>query len=122
MTLDQHVPAPLRGALGEEAAFCLNPACAVVYCNPAGVTVNKGQTLIPATQKDPGDEVPVCYCFGFTRGDLRRDLAQKGATDIPDQIKLGIRERRCECERRNPQGACCLGNVAAELKRLRETP
>lgn len=117
-TLDQHVPAPLRAAIGDEAAFCLNPACAVVYCNPAGFTVRKGQTLTAVTQKDPGDEVPVCYCFGFTRGGLRRDLAERGETDIPTRIREGVAEGRCDCERKNPQGACCLGNVAGAVKEI----
>lgn len=121
LTLDQHVPPPLRPAVGDAAAFCLNPACPVVYCNPEGFTVRNGQTLLPVTQKDPGDEVPVCYCFGFTRGDLRKGLAERGTTDIPDRIKRGIANGHCNCERMNPQGACCLGNVAAAIKGLQES-
>jgi len=118
VTLDQHVPAPLRAAIGNDAAFCLNQTCAVVYCNPQGTTVRKGQTLSAVTQKDPGDGVLVCYCFGFKRGDLRKDIAESGQTDIPARIRQGIADGRCDCERKNPQGACCLGNIAGVVNEI----
>lgn len=118
-TLNHHLEQAPRAKFGDAAGFCPNPACEVVYFSDTA-TVRKGETVLAVTQKDPGDEVFVCYCFGHTRGDLRRDLAQKGATDIPDRIKQGIKEGRCECERRNPQGACCLGNVAAAITAIKE--
>lgn len=118
LTLDHHVPARVREAFGDDAAFCLNPACEIVYCNRAGQVIRKGETVLPVTVKDPGDDVYVCYCFEFTRGDLRSDLATRGRTDIPDRIRKGVQEGRCDCERKNPQGACCLGNVAREVKAI----
>ncbi|MBI3296639.1 MAG: copper chaperone Copz family protein [Elusimicrobia bacterium] len=118
VTLDHHVPQRLRAAIGDDAAFCLNPACEVVYCNPGGFVVRKGQTTLPVTIKDSGDLVPVCYCFDFKRGALRKDLAERGKTDIPERIRQGIAEGRCACERKNPQGACCLGNVAGAIKKI----
>lgn len=117
-TLDHHLARIPRGKIGDEAGFCPNPACEVVYFSGAA-TVRKDETLLPVTQKDPGDDVFVCYCFEHKRGDLRRDLAQKGTTDIPDRIKLGIKEGRCDCARRNPQGACCLGNVNASINEIK---
>lgn len=118
VTLDHHLRAILKSEFGEEATFCLNPDCEVVYCNDARTVIRKGETLLPVTIKDPGDHVYVCYCFEFTRGDLRRDLSTKGETDIPDKIKQGIQEGRCDCERKNPQGACCLGNVKKAIKSI----
>lgn len=117
VTLERHLPAALRARFGESAGFCPNPACEAVYFNGEAVAL-KGETLLPVTQKDPGDDVHVCYCFNFKRADIRRDLAQRGATDIPDQIRKGVEEGRCDCERKNPQGACCLGNVAAAVKKI----
>lgn len=116
-TLDGHVSGDLRERIGGDATFCLNPDCAVVYCNPAGVIVRKGQTRLPVTIKDPGDDVFVCYCFELKRGDVRRDLEARGSTDIPGRIRKGIEDGRCDCGRKNPQGACCLGNVAVEIKK-----
>lgn len=122
LTLDHHVSPALREGFGNEATFCLNPACEVVYCNPAGKIIRRGETVLPVTIKDPGNDVYVCYCFKHKRGDVRRDLEAKGKTDIPDQIKKGIREGRCDCERQNPQGACCLGNVENTIQSLKTQP
>ena len=120
LTLDHHLPQPLRAEFGDEGTFCLNPACDIVYCNRAGMLVRRGQTVLPVTIKDAGDDVHVCYCFEFKRSDLRRELNQKGKTDIPDQIRKGVKDGRCDCERKNPQGACCLGNVAAAIKDIQK--
>lgn len=118
VTLESHLPGVRYAEFGRLGGFCANPACEVVYFNPMGKTVCRGQTARPVTVKDLGDEVPVCYCFGFKRGDLRRDLMDKGTTAIPDEIKKGIKDGRCDCERKNPQGTCCLGNVAAAVKAI----
>lgn len=118
LTLDHHVPAPLRAGFGDEAGFCLNPSCPVVYFNGSGNLVRKGEIVSPVTVKDAGDDVNVCYCFGFKRGDLRRDSKEKGSTDILQRIKQGVQEGRCDCERKNPQGACCLGNVARAIREI----
>lgn len=118
LTLDHHVPEPLRGKLGDTAGFCSNAACDVVYFDSEGTLIRKGETVLPVTIKDPGDEVLVCYCFDFRRSDIRRDLQARGATTIPEEIKNGVREGRCDCERKNPQGTCCLGNVADTIKAI----
>ena len=122
LTLNNHVPSPLREEIGDDVTFCPNPDCEVVYCNPARKVVRKGQTRLPVTIKDPDDEVFVCYCFKHKRGDLRGDLQKKGKTDIPDQIRKEVKAGRCDCERKNPQGACCLGNVAAAIKAIQSEP
>lgn len=118
VTLDQHLPPTRRAGLGDTAGFCANPDCEVVYFN-AGATIKKGETLLPVTQKDPGEDVYVCYCFGIKRSDIRRDLAADGTTGIPGRIRRGIADGRCECEKKNPQGACCLGNIAAEIGKIK---
>lgn len=118
LTLDNHVPSPLRAKLGEDATFCMNPDCDVIYCNPEKFVVRKGETKLPVTIKDAGEEVFVCYCFEHKRGDLRKDLSTKGKTDIPELIRKGVKEGRCDCERKNPQGACCLGNVMTTIKSI----
>lgn len=119
LTLDRHVPKERRATFGDDAAFCMNPACEVVYCNRDGQMIRKGETVLPVTIKDAGDDVYVCYCLEFTRADLRKDLSAKGETDIPEKIRQGVKEGRCDCERKNPQGACCLGNVANAIKTIK---
>lgn len=119
LTLDQHVPEERRATVGNDVAFCLNPTCEVVYYNRDGRVIRRGETVLPVTIKDGGDGVYVCYCFEFTRGDLRKYLSDKGETDIPENIRQGVKEGRCDCERKNPQGACCLGNVANAIKAIK---
>ena len=118
LTLDHHIPPDRRKEFENEATFCLNPLCDVVYCDANGKVARKAETVLPVTIKDSGDDVFVCYCFDHKRRDLRRDLNEKGWTDIPNKIKQGVKEGRCDCERKNPQGACCLGNVTKAIKKI----
>lgn len=118
VTLQNHLPSKRQADFGPRGSFCAVPDCDVVYFNPSGKTIRRGQTVRPVTVKDQGEEVPVCYCFEFKRVDLRRDLEENGMTGIPDEIKKGIKDGRCDCERKNPQGTCCLGNVAAAIKAI----
>ena len=62
-----------------------------------------------------GDEEPLCYCFGFTHGDVRRQVTESGTSDIPARIEAGIRARLCRCATLNPSGRCCLGEVKAAV-------
>jgi hypothetical protein len=57
------------------------------------------------------DPVMLCYCFGFTRAQIERDVAEAGESTIPDRIAAEIRAGRCDCKRKNPSGRCCLGEV-----------
>jgi hypothetical protein len=56
--------------------------------------------------------VPVCYCFGWRRGQLQ-DPSNCHATD---EITAHIQAQRCGCEVNNPQGCCCLTNVRSAME------
>ncbi len=72
--------------------------------------------------KDQGDDVPVCYCFDWTRGRIKQPIREtrKGlppgqstaAVEIAREIKAG----NCACDLKNPKGECCLGDVNAFVK------
>lgn len=99
--------------------FCSNPICSIVYFSG-----NDSQTFVendlkmPVFQKKQGADVPVCYCFDWTRERLLQvvETDQKPA----DQIKAHVQAGRCGCEVNNPQGACCLGNVNSFVRGLKE--
>jgi hypothetical protein len=55
--------------------------------------------------------VSIALCFGFSRADVRDELAWGGECTIPARIASEIRAGRCACEIKNPSGACCLGEV-----------
>lgn len=46
----------------------------------------------------------VCHCFGHTREDIARDLAEHGRLTILDHIAHQKQLGRCECVTRNPSG------------------
>lgn len=58
----------------------------------------------------------VCYCFEIAEDQIRREVEAAGVSASAERIKTLVRDDRCACEVRNPQGACCLGNVAAVVR------
>lgn len=102
----------------EDYCFCPDQNCAVVYFSESGTqfTVDEVRELVSA--KTTGDRRPICYCFGFTEGDARIDIARNGTSMIPKQISQLIKAGMCACEVRNPAGVCCLGEVNLTVKRL----
>lgn len=91
-----------------EHYFCPDRECQVVYYE-AEQTFTVDDVRLPVFQKDAGPDTLVCYCFGFTRGDVLADAGQTIPAAIGEHVKAG----RCGCDLRNPQGSCCLGNVKA---------
>lgn len=48
--------------------FCSNPACSIVYFSVNhSQTFAEGDLKMPVYQKNPSMDVPVCYCFDWTR-------------------------------------------------------
>ena len=66
-------------------------------------------------QKEPTGTRTVCYCFAVTEEDIRRELVETGSSFVSRRITGLVRAGRCACQVKNPQGSCCLGNVAAAL-------
>ena len=97
--------------LGVDRRFCRTPNCAVLYYGAKGRVVEKDAASVRVGVKEIEDPIPLCYCFEFTRAHVRRDVAETGDSTIPDRIDAEIRAGRCACERKNPSGACCLGDV-----------
>ncbi|HWW01024.1 MAG TPA: hypothetical protein VNZ64_15105 [Candidatus Acidoferrum sp.] len=64
------------------------------------------------------DPKTLCCCFGFTEAMVRDEIRATGRCTIPQRIAAEVRARKCDCKRLNPQGSCCLGNVAVFIKGL----
>ncbi|MDI3281457.1 MAG: (2Fe-2S)-binding protein [Bacillota bacterium] len=97
--------------------LCLNPACEVVYFQPGGGRLFTAAG-VPVWFKDEGPDVPLCYCAGVTRGEIRRAVEE----GCPPTLEA-VRERtgagkggRCLVE--NPSGRCCHGALADFLAGL----
>ena len=100
--------------------FCANPACGTVYFGDAGDQFGIKDIRVPVWQKEPNDARLLCYCFGETEPDIRRELLEHGRTEVVTRIREHIAAQRCACDLRNPRGACCLGDVMAAVKRIED--
>ncbi len=46
----------------------------------------------------------VCYCFGYTRNDIKADVMQNGRSLIMEKITAEKKSGGCECAVKNPKG------------------
>ena len=98
--------------------FCPTPSCPVVYFGE-GEAFDREEIAVPVFQKQPPGDRTVCYCFAIREADLRHEIAETGRSTAAQRITEHVKAGRCACEVRNPQGSCCLGNVATVVKALK---
>ena len=70
--------------------------------------------------KETTEPMPLCYCFEYSREDIRRDIDVSGSTLILERIKAEVQEGFCACEVKNPSGACCLGDITRTIQELKK--
>lgn len=100
--------------------FCKAAHCSVVYFSSASL-FTKDELMVPVHQKDSADSVPACYCFGFTRESIAEEIERTGTSTVVQQVTGYVKGDKCACEMRNPQGSCCLGNLAQTVKQAQGT-
>lgn len=107
----------LRRVRAGDYLFCRTAACPIVYFSADGERrFTSDQVRERVYQKAPeAGDAWVCYCFRHTTGEVRAATLEAGRAILTD-INTGIQAGQCACETRNPQGACCLGNVRALLR------
>ncbi|HHT9116074.1 MAG TPA: putative iron-sulfur cluster-binding metallochaperone, partial [Candidatus Wunengus californicus] len=66
--------------------------------------------------KETEEPMPVCYCFGYTKKMIMNDFFKNDRSTIQEEITKKVKQGICRCEVTNPQGTCCLGNVAQVIK------
>ena len=99
--------------------FCATPQCAVVYFQPAsGDRVVQSDLRAPVFQKSADPKRLVCYCFGHTVEAIQSEVRAGGFSRILADIKRQCAQGFDRCERTNPQGSCCLGNVQRVIREL----
>ncbi len=100
--------------------FCRTQDCDAVYFRPDEVLFRKDDLSVRVHQKEPNDQtVHVCYCFDWTPEKIRTEIERTGQSTVLDQVKAQVKADNCYCEVTNPQGSCCLGNVASVVKGAR---
>lgn len=109
----------VRVAKNDSYSFCRTPNCNVVYFAPGSV-FGKADIKVRVGLKEQAHPIPLCYCFGYTREDIRRDIEQRSSTDIPERIKAEIQAGFCACEVKNPSGTCCLGDITRAIQEFKK--
>ncbi len=102
--------------LAVERRFCRTRSCDVLYYGADGRWIDKREARVRVAAKEPEPPTTVCYCFDVTAEELRREIHELGEAPSRERIKREIRAGTCDCERNNPSGACCLGEVNAIVK------
>lgn len=117
VTLKSLLTPAARATLETKAAhfFCREASCPVVYFGD-GRIYRVQDVAVPVFQKDTSAEVPVCYCFGWTRARVREETERTGRSTAAETISAHIQADRCACELTNPQGSCCLANILSVVK------
>ncbi|MGH9557505.1 MAG: putative iron-sulfur cluster-binding metallochaperone [Terriglobales bacterium] len=98
--------------------FCRNADCEAVYFSDA-LVFRKADVKVRVGIKEKEDPIPLCYCFEYSRGDIRRDIETLGKTEILKRIKAEVQASFCACEVKNPSGACCLGDITRAIQEAR---
>ena len=113
---------PLTELRATDYHFCREPDCPTVYYAVDGSQVFDEAALRERVyQKHPDDDdIMICYCFQHTIGSIRAELVATGSSTVVEAITAGIQANKCACDIRNPQGACCLGNVHRLVARLHD--
>ena len=99
--------------------FCSDPDCQVVYFSNIDVPLfEKSDLSVKVFSKDKSEDVHVCYCFDWTRKRITDQIKTTGSSTALDEITEELRAGMCECERKNPEGVCCLGAVQNFLEEI----
>ncbi|MBW1700625.1 MAG: (2Fe-2S)-binding protein [Deltaproteobacteria bacterium] len=46
----------------------------------------------------------ICYCFGYSAEDIRKNFAENGRSTIMERIRNEKKAGACDCATRNPKG------------------
>lgn len=91
--------------------FCTSADCAVVYFGAAGGRFDVGDVQVEVFQKSAAPGRLVCYCFEHSVADVEADATALEGPQLAALIAEKCRAGLDACVTKNPQGACCLGNV-----------
>ncbi|MBI2166942.1 MAG: copper chaperone Copz family protein [Candidatus Omnitrophica bacterium] len=125
MTLENLLNEPSKIA-GGPYRFCATADCPVVYFRgqvlaeegegPDPCPFHKDDLKVRVGIKEKEDPVPLCYCFGWDRLKIWGEIKRTGKSTAVESITKKVKAGECFCERSNPQGTCCLGNISKAVK------
>lgn len=101
--------------------LCRTRECELAYFGDSGARLEVSEIRFLPAFKSERLEALVCYCFLHRRSEIVCELRENGVSALLDRIAVKVKSGECACEVRHPSGQCCLGEVQAEIRRLRET-
>ena len=102
--------------------YCNEPGCEVVYFSNESVPSFKTDDIrVKVFAKDKGEDVNVCYCYGWTRGRIKEQLIKSAKSTASLEIAMELKSGPCVCEIKNPKGECCLGDVNSFVRSITPT-
>ncbi len=121
VTLEAHVVPPRVDQIADHDGWrlCTSGPCEVVYFHDTETVPTQATLAVPFHKSDAPDRL-VCFCFGHAVAEVEAEVRERGTSTIQEYIKAACKEGRDDCERKNPQKRCCLGNVGAVVKAARE--
>ena len=116
-TLSSHVVPDRLEAIEEREywSMCLSPVCSAVYFREAEVVSRSQVRMLPFHKNEAPDRL-VCFYFDHRANEIHEEVLAQGQSGVQAEIKAACRSGRDDCERKNPQGRCCLGNVGLVIK------
>ena len=117
-TVEAHTPKARRRPIGDIDGwrFCRTSSCAVGYF--AGETepiLLSEMGTVPFPKSDAPERF-VCFCFEHTVAAVAKDARSNRSSTIKAAITEACRSGLDDCALKNPEGVCCLGNVAAVIR------
>jgi hypothetical protein len=66
------------------------------------------------------EEGLICYCFKKSKQELLACLEKGEEQQFIGTVKAKMKDPGCFCERANPSGKCCLGDIQAFIHETKE--
>ncbi len=95
---------------------CLSSACPVAYYG-ASATISVTEVSATVHHKARSPDPLICFCFEYRISALERSMhGTHSVNPIVLEIQSRCREGLGQCQIKNPEGRCCLRNIAQVLK------
>ena len=107
-TLNAQLSSEVRKRLAESAYFCPDEHCKIVYFDDYSAIVTRSQFSQPIPLKDL--DAPICSCFGTSREDIDRDIAEGSVVRTKAAI-LKAQSSEARCTSKSPNGRLCIQNL-----------
>ena len=103
----QESPARIRALTPQPARTSLLSGASLRrrVLDTAGATYRRTELRVPVWEKEPPGGRIICYCFGESEADMRREIERTGSSDAVGRVRAHIQAGRCACEIRNREAS-----------------